>query len=636
MGCKSAGVPSAHGPRPQPTAARGGAAAVILGALGAAGIVAFALVLEARLRGGVLGEAIAPIFGTKPTPRLGEPLGYWNAMGIAGVLAATVALAGAAHLRRRLARAVLTAGIPLIVATTYLTYSRGAVLGGAIAVVLLVAFAGQRLATLAHAGAAAAGSALATWAIANDAAVANATGAAEGRTVALIAAGCAISLVLGAGAARIRLEPQAEWRRLIRVSLLAAAVGLIAAGAIAAPSTWRSLSDKIQQPYRPITTVSDRYTDLGNQARLQLWRAAIDAWRAAPGGTGAGTFHITFDRVAPRGFVARDAHSLYLQRLTERGTAGLVLLLALIAAAGALLLAARVRALSTAAQGLAGGSLAALTALMLGSGIDWYWQIAEVRAIAYLLLAAGLVPLAASLRAREGGRLRTVAWAAPAAVLVLAGWQLRTPPAQAGVEASQAAVRAGELDEARQGADDAIRADGATGTTGLLQRALVEERAGALGAARRALRLATQRSPADWRLRIVLARVQAESGNPAAAYAQLVAARRGRPNGAFVFAPWVQPLAAPGQPRRCTGNTAVEQEHCERIPRADGSWELPGDDRIPGARVLPPTTLAALARDAASADPRIQERAQLLTRLLRARPPIPAPPVTPTPPIPVD
>ncbi len=104
-------------------------------------------------------------------------------MGIAGVLGATVALAASRNTsKRRLARALLTGGIPLIAATPYLTYSRGAVLGGVIAVVLLVALA-DSASPLSRMRRRCRGRRPRTWAVATDDAVANASGAAEGRTL---------------------------------------------------------------------------------------------------------------------------------------------------------------------------------------------------------------------------------------------------------------------------------------------------------------------------------------------------------------------------------------------------------------------------------------------------------------------
>lgn len=110
--------------------------------------------------------------------------------------------------------------------------------------------------------------------------------------------------------------------------------------------------------------------------RASYWHAAHASVTAHPfGGTGAGTFGIV-DRQAP---YARDAHSLYLQTLSELGPGGLILVLAVI---GVPLAVAIRRQLAAPAAGL--------TTFALHAGIDWDWQLPAVTLAALALAAAAV------------------------------------------------------------------------------------------------------------------------------------------------------------------------------------------------------------------------------------------------------
>ena len=62
-----------------------------------------------------------------------------------------------------------------------------------------------------------------------------------------------------------------------------------------------------------------------------LWRSALaDIGDHPLLGSGAGTFEQYWNEHRPRNYVAKDAHSLYLERLAEQGPVGLALILALV------------------------------------------------------------------------------------------------------------------------------------------------------------------------------------------------------------------------------------------------------------------------------------------------------------------
>src|SRR5262249_19032308 len=92
------------------------------------------------------------------------------------------------------------------------------------------------------------------------------------------------------------------------------------------------------------------------------------------------------------------------------------------------------------------------------------------------------------------------------------------------VRKSQSSVRAGDVARALRQSDDAISAE-PWAASPYVQRALVEERLGRLVAARIAMQRAVRREPTNWRHPLVLARIEAELGNPQAALRHYYRAR---------------------------------------------------------------------------------------------------------------
>lgn len=115
-------------------------------------------------------------------------------------------------------------------------------------------------------------------------------------------------------------------------------------------------------------------TGIGDRAAY--WSAARATTGAHPlDGTGAGTF----GRVHLLAPYARDAHSLYLQVLSELGVGGFVLILAFLAIP-----------LSLAIRRNLAAPAAGLTVFVLHAGIDWDWQIPAVTFSALALVAASV------------------------------------------------------------------------------------------------------------------------------------------------------------------------------------------------------------------------------------------------------
>ena len=142
-----------------------------------------------------------------------------------------------------------------------------------------------------------------------------------------------------------------------------------------------------------------------SEQRQAYWSvAAHESVRSAPLGTGAGTWSRTWLEQRAEPFAARDAHSLYLEALSELGPLGLALVLA--ALAPPLVAAVRARE-APFVRPVAG----AYVAFVLHLGVDWAWELTAV-SLAGVLLGGFLLT--------SGSGARTLAIPRPAALPALA------------------------------------------------------------------------------------------------------------------------------------------------------------------------------------------------------------------------
>jgi hypothetical protein len=128
-----------------------------------------------------------------------------------------------------------------------------------------------------------------------------------------------------------------------------------------------------------------RLETLSLNGRPMLWRSALaDVGDHPLLGSGAGTFEQYWNEHRPRNYVARDAHSLYLERLAEQGPVGLILVLALV-----------IYPIGVAVRGrrdpLVLTALGAFVAFALHAGFDWDWEMPAVMSLALVCAAAILV-----------------------------------------------------------------------------------------------------------------------------------------------------------------------------------------------------------------------------------------------------
>ena len=135
------------------------------------------------------------------------------------------------------------------------------------------------------------------------------------------------------------------------------------------------------------TDLGERLFSFCGSYRVDLWESAWHQYEANPllgGGAGSYEQHWLADR--PFEHKVRDAHSLYLETLSELGPVGLVLLLLALGAPLAAAVLARGHPLVPAA-------VAAYVAYLVHAGIDWDW---ELPALTLAALICGAAMLAAA------------------------------------------------------------------------------------------------------------------------------------------------------------------------------------------------------------------------------------------------
>jgi O-antigen ligase len=377
-----------------------------------------------------LTSRVAPdVWHTAPdvsNQRLSYPVTYWNALGLLAALGIILTL----HLtctrgEGRLMRVVAAGMLPLLTATLFFTFSRGAIAAGAIGLVVYVlvarptALVGGLLATVPatavliviafHANL------LDTVDPTTPAAVA------QGHRVALAAVVCvaicaALRLLLAT-----RLDDRLHWfagRRWTSSSGARAAVGGAAAAAIAvvialgAPHALAQDWNRFFSGVAPRGNQGDlrqRLTDPSNNGRSELWKVALRGFAADPvHGRGAGTYQVLWDRERPHFAYTVNAHSLYLQAMAELGIPGLLLLVGLVAT----VLVGLARRARGAQRSLYGVLLATSVVWAVHAGVDWDWEMPVVTLPFFVAAGLGLSGRGASLGRWAHGRVPRIVLAA--------------------------------------------------------------------------------------------------------------------------------------------------------------------------------------------------------------------------------
>jgi tetratricopeptide (TPR) repeat protein len=528
-------------------------------ALGAVAVVIYAL--ASRVWPGALAE-------NELSNRIGQPFGYWNAVGTTAALAVPALLwLGARRTGSLLGRALAYPALGLCVMAILLTQSRGALAAALLGALAWVAIVPLRLRSLPVVvlPVLAAGP-VAAWALSRDAfseslqplsAKESVAGEFGGLLVLMVAvllvAGLAVNLGLARNAPSVRI------RR--RVGIAAVGVACLVPLALFTSVAFsdRGLGGTIEDRVDELTSETDSAPAEGggrltaaSSTRGKYWREAGKIFEDRPSlGTGSGTFGIARLRYRKDELVSRHAHGYVAQTLADTGLLGLGATLFLLAAW--LAAAARTTGLyprwrrfgaSVRRRDWNGERIAlvalALVAVVFGlqSAIDWTWFVPGPAVMA--LVAAGFVagrgplpavpalagaPAAAAtppttdphpidtsridLRALpRPGRARIAAAAAIFICALLFAWAIWQP--EASDNASEEALHlsaAGQTGAALSKAADAADANPLSSRP-LLVKAAVETRAGRSDAARRTLEKAVLRFPGEAQTWLKLASFQ--------------------------------------------------------------------------------------------------------------------------------
>jgi hypothetical protein len=328
--------------------------------------------------------------------RLEQPITYWNAVGAVAAMGLVLCTRMAADERRPTAlRAGAAAAAAPLGAAIYLTFSRGAIAAVAAGLLVLVLLAADRAQMRAAAVAvgtglgAAAACGVFPW-------VRSLSGGDLSNTLQGLLA-LALLLLLAAIAAALTLRwttarhgdtaPIASQR-----ARVLAAAGVVLALVLGTAAIEGSPHGSSPEP--GASTARLRSLD---SMRYEYWRVALDAFGDEPLlGTGAGGFRVEWLRERPEQDASTDAHSLYLETLSELGLAGAAALLVLLAG---LALSAR-RALQAQPHTVL-GLLALLVTYLVHAALDWDW---EMPAVTLPALAAAAAIVATADRGRPGAR----------------------------------------------------------------------------------------------------------------------------------------------------------------------------------------------------------------------------------------
>lgn len=329
--------------------------------------------------------------------RLASPVGYWNGLGLVAAMASLLALTFAASATTRVARVLAGAALPLLLATLYFTFSRGASAALIVGLCVLVAADRRRLQLVALALPLGVISAFVVWRASQATALTHtgdsaAAAAHDGHRVAAIVLVACIAAgyvaLTSAWTERVATLPVVRRRAPWAAGALALVLLILVFARFGAPWTiahhaYRSFNSNISTQ----TNLNNRLFTFSSNGRLPAWRVAVHAFEGHPvGGIGAGAFEQYWNLHRPDFFTIQDAHSLYVETLAETGIVGLALLLVALLAPFAAFRRAR-------QEPLAAAALAAYSAYLVHAIVDWDWELSGVTLSALLcggaLLAAG-------------------------------------------------------------------------------------------------------------------------------------------------------------------------------------------------------------------------------------------------------
>jgi hypothetical protein len=472
------------------------------------GVVSIIAVL-AYLQPGLLGSQ--PTDVPNAIGRLAYPIGYWNGAGSLLATAAVLLAFGSTRAPARLLRSAAAAAIPLAILGIWLSDSRGAGVALVLGWIVLVAASSDRVPLLRSIAWGSGGSLVLVLVTRGMSALTSGTidsaSRADGDRLSAVCIGI-VAIVFALAWLTDEWKPNIRISRTVGVAIGGIALVGVIAGLIAANPVHRF--NEFKAPPDASTGVPIGAGELSSNGRWQFWSTAVDALESNPaGGVGAGGYEQYWNLHPRAKLFVRNPHSLPLQEGAELGLPGLALFLVFL---GAVVLAA-VRLLRRGLDGDVGILTAVVVTAAVGATIDWTWQIPAVFGPA--VICAGL--LAASAPSRP---VRNGLWLGFGAVV--AAWMAMIAGAvvvltEIELDRSRDAAAAGNIEQAIDRAKTAhtIQPWSAEPYT---QLALLEGQRGDLPAALGYLRQAEDRDSQDWRLFVIEARLQRQSGDAVAAF----------------------------------------------------------------------------------------------------------------------
>ena len=399
---------------------RSRAMAVRIGILLVAGVAALvALTLVATL-GDSMGAFLAG--------RLNDPVGYRNGTAALFALAfwplACVAAQRRAH---ALLRAACFALALTALAFSFLTQSRGVVIGFACGGLTALALGPDRLRRAWLAIFAVGAVAIASHRLlapydaflANDRTDATTTSDAIGTVAVLAAVGFAVGLVAALFDGGLRVSSRAE-RGIARAAAAALAIVVVAGAAagLAATGDPVSFANRKADEFKQLNLPAPGETRLGSTSgqRYDLWRIAWHEFRADPVvGGGEGAYPVIYFRERATDRNLTTPHSLAFSVLGDLGLVGAALLLGALAAAATALIRGW-KGASPGERRLASALAAAGVVVIAQSLVDWLWLIPGLTGLGLVCLATAVAIVALPRGTdpeRRRGRLGSIATRAP-------------------------------------------------------------------------------------------------------------------------------------------------------------------------------------------------------------------------------
>jgi O-Antigen ligase len=338
----------------------------------------------------------------------------------------------------------------------------------------------------------------------------------------------ALAVPLGALVARLEPAPRrqasisAPLLRPLAIGLAAVAAcgigGLVVAGEDPVDFVDRRVAEIGSAENPDLTEAESRFTVNVQSVRSDLWRVAWNEAKEKPFvGDGAGAFEYTYLRERDVPQIARDAHSVEMELLSEMGFPALVMFGAIVV--GAAMAALRSRRRGALPAVLASGALACGAYWLAHASIDWFWTYPGLTAPVFALLGSAAAP--ALLRSRHRPSTRAVlgyAVALLAAVIVFV-------PLYLSERYTDDAYSHWTSDLDRAYADlDRAETLNPFADRPLLAEGAIAQKAGDRARAIEAYRSATELKPEEWVGYYLLARLLAKDDVPAAREAMARAA----------------------------------------------------------------------------------------------------------------